>query len=676
MVYHRAMAPGSPEAATWCVLVDAYGAGARLAPEFRSRGLGCIHVFSSPATQRAIRTFRAADFDECLVHAGDLEAAAGLLRGKPVAAVLAASLSGAGLADRLAEALGVAGPDPARRDAREAGSPARPGSWTAGVAYVLNAVSGVGRHWFTDIWREEPGAPDGAPGQRVLLDPAGPTVERLQAFAAAALEERGIHLGPSHTEVRLTENGPKLAGCVAGFDPLADPDLHAACTGVDPIGLIADAALCPERFEARTRRPYALRQHARLLFLNPPPAGRVRALPGLRSLTSLPTCLFVTARYRPGDAVGARPGGGGHAALAGPDPEELALHAALVRGIETDPGLYAVEPEAGRAAPEVPAVPAAILRPSSAARGRFLERGHYLQSEEYGALMTRCGWRARRVASALVLVLPRPAGCFAKMQRPIRIDPAGLASLCRQEGVVELVVEPAARAVLLDGGREEPLEFDPADPAPWLARVQRLGFGLAPRRYAASRTLALPLPASDAGLIASFAPKRRREARLAANEGVNYSIRPFPDLGEAELAEMAALHAAWSGERRLPGFSEPFLASVRAAFRDAGHCVLARFDGRLAAVFYLLLYDRVGYYYYTFSDPVADRLHLGVGGIHAAMRSARDAGCDFFDLGAGFDERYPESCATWRGFSFFKEQFHPFAVYHPPSLAFPPPDGP
>ena len=53
-----------------------------------------------------------------------------------------------------------------------------------------------------------------------------------------------------------------------------------------------------------------------------------------------------------------------------------------------------------------------------------------------------------------------------------------------------------------------------------------------------------------------------------------------------------------------------------------------------------------------------------------------DAGCDFFDLGAGFDERYPESCATWRGFSFFKEQFHPFAVYHPPSLAFPPPDGP
>lgn len=659
--------------AAWCVLVDAYRAGARLAPEFRSRGLGCIHVFSSPAARQAIRTFRVADFDESLVHAGDLEATAGSLRGKSVVAVLAGSLTGAGLADRLAEALGVPGLDPALREARSALSLAGDGPRPPGARYILNAVSAGGRHWFTDIWRETPGDSDGGTCQRFLLDPAGPTVERLRVFAAAALEERGIRLGPSHTEVMITAGSPLLLNCVAGLDPLADPDLHAACTGMDPIGLIADAVLCPKHFEARTRQPYALRQHARLLFLRPPPPGRVRALPGLRALTSLPGCLFVTARYRPGDCVESR-AGGSYVALAGADPEELDLHAALVRRIEADPGLYAVEPEAPPAAWEVAAVPAAALRPGSAARDRFLDRGHYLQSEEYAGLMTRCGWRARCVAEALVLVLPRPVGCFAKMQRPRRIDPVSLASLCRQEGIVELVVEPAVRAVLLDGRQEEPLEFDPANPAPWLERMRGLGFGPASRHYAPSKTLALPLPASEAGLIASFAPKRRREARLATHEGVKYSVRPFSELDETVLDEMARLHAAWSGERRLPGFSEPFLASARAAFRDAGHCVLARLDGRLAAVFYLLLHDRAGYYYYTFSDPAAERLHLGVGGIHAAMRFARDAGCDFFDLGAGFDERYPDSSATWQGFSFFKEQFRPFAVYHPPSLAFLPPD--
>lgn len=669
------MATEPPGSAAWCVLVDAYGAGARLAPEFRSRGLGCAHVFSSAEAQQAVRTFRPSDYDACLVHGGDIIATAGALRARPIAAVVAGSLTGADLADRLAEELGVPGPDPARRAVRDTAPETGGGPHPAGPAYILNAVSAGGRHWFTDIWREVPGSRAGDPGHRVLLDPAGPVPERLRAFAVAALGERGIRLGPSHTRVVLAAGGPRLEGCTAGWDPLADPDLHAACTGVNPIGLIADACLAPERFETLARQPGTLREHARLALLRPPPPGRVRALPGLRALTSLPTCLYVMARFRPGDPVGPGAGGGGHVALAGPDPEELELHIAFVREIEADPGLYAVEPEPAPAALVALAVPAGSLRPSAASRDRFLERGHYLQSEEYGELMARCGWRARRVASALVLILPRPAGHFAKMQRPRRIDPAGLAALCREEGIVELVVEPAGRAVLRAGGREEPLEFDPADPAPWLGRMRGLGFSPAARRYAASKTLALPLPASDEGLIATFASKRRREARRARHEGVDYSVRPFPDLDEATLAEMARLHAAWAAERRLPGFSEPFLESVRAAFGSAGHCVLARRDGRLVAVFYLLVHDRVGYYYYTFSDPAEDRLHLGVGGIHTAMRFARDAGCDFFDLGAGFDERYPESCATWRGFSFFKEQFRPFAVYHPPSLAFSAPAG-
>jgi hypothetical protein len=663
------MSPAPTESAPWCVLVDAYGAGARLAPEFRSRGLRCLHLFSAPEMERAIRTFRPADYDACLVHDGDPGATAAALRERCVVAVVAGSPGGAELADRLAEILSIPGHAPGRRDVRRSAAVPAGGALPHGVTYILNAVSGRGRHFFTDIWREVPGTPAGAPGQRVLLDGAGPTLQRLQALAAAALDERGIQTGPSRTEVVHAGAGPVLVSCVAGLDPLADPDLHAACIGLDTAGLIADACLDPDRFEIRTRQSCSLRQHARIVFLRPPRPGRVRALPGLRALTALPTCLYVLTRFRPGDPVGPDAAGGGHAVLAGPDPEELEIHAAFIRGIESEPGLYAVEP----AAREEPAVPVEVLQPAAALRDRFLERGHYLQAEAYADLMTRCGWRARRVASALVLILPRTAGHFAKMQRPRRIDPAALAALCRAEEIVELVVEPANRAMLLDGGREEPLAFNPADPAPWLTRMAALGFTPAARRYASSKSLVLPLPASDAELLASFAPKRRREVRRARDEEVDYAVCPFPDLDEATLAEMARLHAAWDDSRHFPGFDEPFLASVRQAFGGAGHCVLARRRGRLAAVFYLLLHDRVGFYYYTFAEPAPDRSHLGVGGVHLAMRFARDAGCDFFDLGAGFDERYPESCATWQGFSFFKEQFRPFPVYHPPSLVFNPP---
>lgn len=667
----------------WAVVVDAAGSGTLLVREFRRRGLGAVNLISGPTRRPSSRDERLIGADRSIVHHGDIAATAARLARFPVVAILAGSPSGVGFAAILARQLGLPGNDPGPPCAAGEGG-ALPGT-PPGFRFVLNGVSCRGRAWCTDAWSLAP-EDDPPAGQtfpdRVLMDPADEAFAPLCAIAGKALAARGIRHGPWHL---LLSGGP-CGRETACLDPLADPDLSAACTGADAAELAVDACVNPEVFGRKTLGPYRLRRHARIVPIPPPRAGCTGSPPPIDGITRLPTCLYMATRTE------ARGGGpAGYAVLVGEDARVLEAQAEHIRSLATagrtagsSPGpsttilgngsLLSTPGRGFGDSPQDAGVKPARSRGSSSGlnlttvRERFLARLSYHQAEGYARVLEGLGWRVRRSAGSAVFLLRTGSGVFAKMQRPQQLDPADLLELRRAEGITELVVEPAARLFLLEKGRESRLDFDPADPGPWVRRMASLGFRPAPRRYAHSKSLFLELPAGEDELLRNFAPKRRREVRLAGNEGVDYRVCPFPELDAATLAEATRLHARWAGERGAPVFDEAFLAGVRRAFGPRGCCVLASTAGALAGVFYLLLHDGVGYYYYTFIDPALAHLHLGAGGAFTAMRSAAAAGCDFFDLGAGYDERYPGACTSWRGFSFFKEQFRPAPLYHPPSL--------
>jgi hypothetical protein len=103
------------------VVVDAYSTGASLAPRFAAAGLPVVHVQSSPRLPEFyLRAFRAGDFVENIVHAGDLEATASRLAVYDPAFVVVGAEPGVPLADALSERLGLPSNgsemSPARRD--------------------------------------------------------------------------------------------------------------------------------------------------------------------------------------------------------------------------------------------------------------------------------------------------------------------------------------------------------------------------------------------------------------------------------------------------------------------------------------------------------------------------------------------------------------------------------
>lgn len=151
------------------VVVDAYSTGARLAPRFAATGMPVVHVQSSPRLPDFyMRAFRAGDFVENVVHAGDLEATAARLAAHDPVFVVVGAEPGVPLADALSERLGLpsngSALSRARRD-KNAMSEALRGAGLRAAEALKTADAAEAVAWAT--------ARDGAPVVVKPLDSAG-----------------------------------------------------------------------------------------------------------------------------------------------------------------------------------------------------------------------------------------------------------------------------------------------------------------------------------------------------------------------------------------------------------------------------------------------------------------------------------------------------------------------
>ncbi|MFI5779577.1 ATP-grasp domain-containing protein [Nocardia sp. NPDC051570] len=100
-------------------IVDPLSTGAFLADEFASRGWRVIAVMSTQTIPDAfVSSFRPSDFDEIVIHEGDLDKTLAVLSSHTIVAVVAGTELGVELADALSEALGCPGNGTALSSAR------------------------------------------------------------------------------------------------------------------------------------------------------------------------------------------------------------------------------------------------------------------------------------------------------------------------------------------------------------------------------------------------------------------------------------------------------------------------------------------------------------------------------------------------------------------------------
>ncbi|MEU8580799.1 hypothetical protein [Streptomyces abikoensis] len=216
-------------------VVDAQGTAGHLGPLLRERGYAVLHVREE--------------------FPGGGELLADVAAHRPVA-VLAGAPGGAGLADLLAEGLGLPGNGTGPGAARAVGP--LPVETSAEDTFHVNTVSLDGLHHICDVWRAPgpPGADVWDPaGDVELLPRRGAEADRLVSAALAALDALRLRTGPAHSVFRRTPDGPRLLGVrpgIAGRLPL----LARQALGAGQLEWTVDAYVGPEWFRMRAGRDY------------------------------------------------------------------------------------------------------------------------------------------------------------------------------------------------------------------------------------------------------------------------------------------------------------------------------------------------------------------------------------------------------------------------------------
>ena len=96
------------EESPYIAIVDAYSSGNLLAPEFRNRGLKCVHIQSSAKVPPALEpSFHAEDFTANIVHVSKVEETLAHCSQYPLRCLITGTETGVELADVLSERLGL-----------------------------------------------------------------------------------------------------------------------------------------------------------------------------------------------------------------------------------------------------------------------------------------------------------------------------------------------------------------------------------------------------------------------------------------------------------------------------------------------------------------------------------------------------------------------------------------
>jgi biotin carboxylase len=175
-----------------------------------------------------------------------------------------------------------------------------------GVEYYVNTVSVDGVHYVTDVHSTRHLAVNGVRdllGGSHLLPRRGPEQDRLVEYVQRVLDALGIRNGPAHTELKLTEDGPRLietASRICGADL---PVLVDAAIGASQLGWTVDAYTDPSGFSERAKEDYRIERHAICVNMVSPRSGVLRGYPKLDELRALPSFHNTLTRVRPGDRV-------------------------------------------------------------------------------------------------------------------------------------------------------------------------------------------------------------------------------------------------------------------------------------------------------------------------------------------------------------------------------------
>ncbi|GHH24706.1 hypothetical protein Srubr_81050 [Streptomyces rubradiris] len=182
-------------------------------------------------------------------------------------------------------------------------------SYLEGTEYIVDTVSVDGHAYVCGVWQYEKRLlPNGKPiyNRDILLPSDTPAVEALISYTRSVLDAVGIHHGPAHTELIITDDGPALVEIGARVNGHLHPAFHDKAIGVNSADLTALAYLRPQDFLSRYGDGVYERRQPAVVYNAPTElSGTVDSVDEavVQAIRDRPSVVDLVVKRQPGDVI-------------------------------------------------------------------------------------------------------------------------------------------------------------------------------------------------------------------------------------------------------------------------------------------------------------------------------------------------------------------------------------
>lgn len=259
-------------------------------------------------------------------------------------------------------------------------------------------------------------------------------------------------------------------------------------------------------------------------------------------------------------------------------------------------------------------------------------------------LMRQIGWSVDGVKGSRIYYRTLGPLTIAKIQRPKKLDLVWLKQFRKDHRTLTTFIEP---------GITVPPET-------------KIGFSVEP--FAHSCTSLIDLLPKEQEILSSFSQKTRYNiVHTLKKSDLKVTTTELGKLSRSQKTEFFALHANWSKQKNVIGYSEQLLNGILTSFAKHGDLHLCYLGQELVATLLVLYHDGIATYWAAFASPLGYKSFAPTLLTWTAIQAAKANGCEIFDFGGIYDPRYPKMYKRWQGFTKYKSGFNPTVISFPPT---------
>ncbi|KKR34148.1 MAG: Methicillin resistance protein [Candidatus Gottesmanbacteria bacterium GW2011_GWA2_41_12] len=276
------------------------------------------------------------------------------------------------------------------------------------------------------------------------------------------------------------------------------------------------------------------------------------------------------------------------------------------------------------------------------------------QSPNYAAYMKSIGWQVEKIGKWNAFIRKFPIlGSFIKIQKITPPIPFEKIELLRKKYRAYTVKIEAGFCHCDPPAGGEAIPKGTATATSWLRddmiNLKKYNYQLDKNPFIPTKTIQIDLRKTEEEMFKSFDEAKRRAVRRAEKNGVSVKV-------SEDIESFISIKSKYFWPLGIL-IKKDIFSLWKNFYPGNARLLLAYKKDSVIGGIILLFYDQISYYWLAGATNKGKKLFAPTILVWEVLKLSKKLGCNLFDFEGIYDERFPKTTASWKGFTRFKQGF-------------------